>query len=483
MMFGLFGGAGWGGKSHLLRTASFEISLDLRARGCPNKWGVLFTDTYPNLIDRHVGKFKEEFKGIGEVRDTYDHGLHIKFYGEGMGGCYLRNLQDTQGKSKGRGAERVYALFEELTEITYERYSHAMYTVRPDGSGIPYIAMLGATNPDGVSHRDVKRIFHPDYQDLTHPFFGDGAVKPHQVFFLQALASDNPAYEEQKEIIDARMAMIPDEDIKRARKEGSWDLYASGRFAIFREAVHCATWEDLFRHYGIPDNIRPVDFLREARGFGFTVWGSLDYATSIDSISAYLIHVVGPDNVLWTIGRLKMVGKQLEEQAEAILLLESQWGITPNRFADPAIWGKAAESSERLARNVKFQKRGVKFRKAVNDRVEGAATCASLLLWRGHPGGPYEIAPGCRFLRRDGEFGVPELISEIPDLPRDPHNPEDVDPQDGQNHWYDAWRYMAHTRFRGTVRKATGPVYGSAAYFDALARQIANEKARRSDRF
>ncbi len=56
----LYGGAGWGGKSHLLRTASYEILDVLRGLGFPNMWLTLYTNTYPNLADRHIRKYQDE---------------------------------------------------------------------------------------------------------------------------------------------------------------------------------------------------------------------------------------------------------------------------------------------------------------------------------------------------------------------------------------------------------------------------------------
>jgi hypothetical protein len=41
----------------------------------------------------------------------------------------------------------------------------------------------------------------------------------------------------------------------------------------------------------------------------------------------------------------------------------------------------------------------------------------------------------------------------IPGLPRDPMNPEDVDPQKGANHDYDSARYFLHTKFRTLMNK------------------------------
>lgn len=477
-MYGLYGGAGWGGKSYLLRSAAFELNMVLRDAGCPNRWGVLYCDTYDNLKDRHIGKFEEEMQGVGVIQDTMKRGLHFKFHGEGLGGVYLRNLDTHHSK---RGSERAYALFDEITEVYYEQFANALYTIRPDSAKVPFIAVLGATNPDGVGHQWVKDIFHPRYRNLDHPFFRKR--NPGDVFFVQALKQDNPAYAQQKEIIDAIMAGLSDEDIRAARDDGSWDLYASGRFNMFRESIHCFEWSDLYRQFGIPEDVPPEELVRNASGFGFKIYSSLDYATSMNAVSAYLAHLVDPKERLWTFGRLSMVGKQLESQAEEILEFEKGLSIE-RRYADPSINGKAAEDQSGLTRRSKFARLGLRFSLAINDRVEGASTCASLLYWKPHPNGVGLIVePKARFLRRQahGRFGVPELIREIPNLPRDRHNPEDVDPQGGANHWYDSWRYMAHTRYRNIIKAIDKPVAGSQAYYDQLARAQKAKRAPKDD--
>jgi hypothetical protein len=470
----LYGGAGWGGKSYWLRSASFELNMVLRDLGFPDSWGVLFTDTYENLKDRHIGKYVDEFRGIGTVQETQVRGLHVKFHGEGMGGVYLRNMatdaDSRQNKNTKRGAERRWALFDELTEFIYGQFTKGMYTVRPDVAGLPFVAVGAATNPDGIGHQWVKEVFVPQYRNPSHDFFR--AFKADQLLYVQALKSDNPAYEEMRDIIDARMSMEEDEDIRRARDEGAWDLYASGRFPQFRLNIHPFEWAELFQLFGVPEDVLPRDFLMNSRAFGFETYTSLDYGTSPDSISAYIQHLVCPHDSLWSFRRLGMRGKVLEDQAELIHQAEEGLEIR-RRIADPMLGGRVAEEGQRgLTRQAKFRKLGLSFHLGINDRVEGAATCEWLLSWKKDAEGRFVRRPRARFLREQADkvYGVPELIGEIPNLPRDPLNPEDVAKDGGIHHWYDAWRYMAHTRYRGHRPSTEPPQWGSHAFLAQLAR-------------
>jgi hypothetical protein len=316
----LYGGAGWGGKSHLLRTASYEILDVLRGLGFPNMWLTLYTNTYPNLADRHIRKYSDELGAFGRIRETSIRGLHFEFGMEGVGGVYLRNVQDSNGAAKGktkRGAESIGALIDESTELTYDQFAGILYTIRPDMNNVPFIPVCCTTNPDGPGHSWNKSIFHPKYRDLSHPFFR--ANSPESVLFIQALKQDNPAYAQQKDVIDGRMAMISDEDVRRARDEGAWDLYASGRFQMWRDDVHFFNEDFFLEHWGIPRTMDFDEFLFYNHEFGFTAYTSLDYGTSPDSLSPYHLHLVAPDGSAWTVDRLAMCGMQLEQQAERIL--------------------------------------------------------------------------------------------------------------------------------------------------------------------
>lgn len=464
----LYGGAGWGGKSHLLRTAGLEIGLVLRNLGFPNQWLTLFTATFPDLEDRHIRKFDAELEGFGEIRRSQKHGLHFKFNGEGLGGVYLRNIGEI-GKSRKtkRGAESIGALIDESTEITYEQFSQQiMYQIRPGDLPIPFVPFLLATNPDGIGHLWNKKIFHPQYRDLDHPFFK--SVSPKSVFFIQSLKSDNPAYLMQKEIIDARMAAIDDPDVRRARDEGAWDLYASGRFPVWKDSVHVFEDEDLLAFYQIPTSLSFEEFLNHCTEFGFRIYGSLDYGTSVDGCSAYYLHLEGPDQRVWTYAVLKMVGMGLEKQAETILKFEAGWAPSGVylRYCDPALAGKAAESDNKLSRVKRFAAEGVVFRLAFNDRVEGAGSVDFMLQYRRDPNTLIQTTyPRWRVAKR-----CRDLIEEIPNLPRNPLNPEDVDPMNGIWHHYDSCRYFLHSRRRGSsINRNEIVLPNTPQWYDALA--------------
>jgi len=473
----LYGGAGWGGKSYLLRSAAFEIVMDLRDRGFPNQWVTIYTLDYPSLEDRHIRKLDTEFAGIGKFSDSNRYGLHMKFFGEGLGGVFFRNIDSGsntgRGGGKRPGAESVGALIDEPTEMGYDDFVGINYVTRPGSLNLPYIPILMGANPDGIGHKWVKEIFHPKYRRLTWPIFnGKGAATAEDFLFIQAKKEDNPAYEELKDQIDQIMSMIGDPDIRRAREDGSWDLYVSGRFSMWRDEVHKFRWEDLYEEHGIPHGMPPEEFIRECHFFGFKVYASFDYGTSDSSVSAYYLHLVGPDNHVWTFARLRMSGIELEDQADKIIEFEAKMGCHVTlRYADPALWGKD-KKKDALNRAERFRKLGLTFHAGDNSRVEGASTVAFMLSWTKTPDGRMARSPRWRIHSGEAFWpGCPELCDQIPDLPRDPSEPEDVDPNDGKNHDYDSVRYFLHTRFKGgRATEKTLLTPGSPEWFREVAK-------------
>lgn len=468
--FALYGGAGWGGKSYLLRTAAIETIWLLRDLGFPNKSVTIYTNTYPDLTDRHIRKFEEEFAGLGTIRETKVHGLHFQPAIPGVGVVYLRNIASDSGakmKSK-RGAESVGAFVDELTELpSYEQFQAILYQTRPSSENLPFIPVLAATNPDGPGHGWVKSVFLPQYRDVEHPFFNGRSVD--QCLYVQAFKHDNPAYEMQKEIIDAILQGSTDPDIRRARDEGAWDLYATGRFPMFREGLHGFDDDDLMSKWGIPTNVSYQEMLRMAHELGFELFSSLDFGTSVDSCSSYQVHLVDPDQNVWTADMLSMSGLSIPDQAEAILHFESKMAPIKRRYCDPSLQGRVAEDQSGLTRIDKFRRCGVKFVPAINDRKEGAATIEELLWFRRGDGGRPLSQPRWRIHKHRCR----ELLRQIGELPRDPRDPEDVDPMGGKWHHYDSARYGLHARFKNSKGpdKSQMLVPGSFAWVRALANQ------------
>src|SRR5690606_34283710 len=113
-------------------------------------------ETYPELKDRQISKIQMEFPGwLGELKDTKADGfgffLHEEF---GGGAILLRNLDKPD---KYQGAEFAAIAVDELTKTTYTTFNFLRGSLRwPGMTQTPFIA---ATNPGGIGHLWVKRLW------------------------------------------------------------------------------------------------------------------------------------------------------------------------------------------------------------------------------------------------------------------------------------------------------------------------------------
>ena len=172
-----------------------------------------------------------------------------------------------------------------------------------------------------------------------------------------------------------------------------------------------------------------------------------------------------------------MKGIELEDQADIIHQAEA--GLKMRlRYADPAIRAKSAEREDGLTRQERFANEGLWFELAVNDRVEGAASVAYMLHIPLDQNRVATREPYARIIDDPSSgYSCNELLTELPVLPRNPANPEDVDPCGGKWHWYDSYRYFIHTRFKGGTVAAPPPVAFSSQWLRELGASQAKSRS------
>lgn len=222
----LYGGAAGGGKSHFLRWCAVALGSYYYEKynlvGAPIG---LFSEDYPTLRDRQVVKIEKEFPAwLGRIKETNAYGLAFVARPE-YGGwvIMLRNLDDP---SKYASVEFVAILVEELTKNPEQTFGDLRSRLRYPG--IPDPKFVGATNPGQVGHGWVKRKW-------VKPDPADPDPEKERFFFVPARYSDNhfidASYEKQ---LDA----IPDPQLRRALKDGDWDIFEGQFFTEWRDERH-----------------------------------------------------------------------------------------------------------------------------------------------------------------------------------------------------------------------------------------------------
>lgn len=428
----LYGGAGFGGKSHGLRTGAVELNGDLRARGFPGRWGVIFCKTYPNLMDRQVRMLQKEFADIGRVRKTQLKGLFFEFYDPSMGGFYLRNVG--QDPDQQRGVEYDWLLMDELTQFMRFEYDSIMYLLR-SGDNIPYLAFGAATNPDGIGHSWVKQHWiDRDFGD-QQSMIDDGVFDPMDYVFVPAKATDNPAFNAS---VAAALQGFDDPMIVKSRWDGSWDLAVGRRFGNYSRKVHEFEYEEFTTRYGATPDMDWKDVLKSD---SLDIYCSLDYGTADDSASAFYIHVVDEKKNVWTIYEGYWQGTYLESQAAMIVALLKELPKGPVRiYVDPAL---AVREGDAISRIAKLRRLGVpSVVPAINERISGWATLDSFLNWSKKDVDGEDIPPKWRI-----HSSCRRLHRFLANAMRDDLRPEDVSRHMKDDHPGDSARYFLHSYF------------------------------------
>jgi hypothetical protein len=411
-----------------LRSAGVFFNGRLRKMGFPGATGVLFCSTYEALRDRHLGKFEEEMGHIGKVVEDQVYGRCFRFHDSSMGRIALRNMDKPD---KYRSAEFSYALFEELTELTREKFFTALYAVRSPKQ-LPFMPVLCASNPDGIGHIFVKTLFVPEYQDLTE-FEG---IQADRLRFIQALPQDNPTYATNPQI-QATFAQLPPH-IRKAREEGNWDTPEGARWPILNKYVHQFAMRDRFPH-GLPA--------------GWPIIIGYDYGLRAPYCCLWM--AVDHDKNLWVFREDYQTGFIATEQGERIRMLTGENEQVQKVFADPAIWQRNPQHTGKSDHSVyKDLKKALGPDKRFGPITEGFNESRMLAMntldrFFDHDNDfpNIYIEEGCKHLWRELTGAIWDARGMLSG------KREDIDPQN-PDHAITALYYAAHTNYYGPAPAA-----------------------------
>lgn len=392
----LFGGAAGPGKSYWLRWYSIRTLMkwgkELGLRGIR---GALFSKDFPTLKDRQVGKMEVEFpRWLGEIRDSKTHGLgfHID---EKWGGhvLALRNLDDP---SKYLSSEFALIAVEELTENKEEVFVRLRNRLR--WTGIERTQFVAATNPGGIGHAWVKKL----WIDKTFPI---EEKEVHEFSYIKALPTDNPHLAKSYLM---QLSSLP-ERLRKAYLDGNWDVFEGQYFTEWDIQKHVVQPFTLPKGWKL---FRAYDHGREAPAC--CLWFALD-----------------PDGRVWCYRELYARGLNVDELAEKIKLLSGEEEYDYS-VADPAIFANTGIVDRYGGQTIAeaFARRGIMFIPASNRRIDGWNLVHQYLSWK------EESQPKLIFFST-----CVESIRTIPALVHDAHRVEDLDTK-SEDHSADTVRYF-----------------------------------------
>lgn len=223
--FVLYGGAMGGGKSYWLRWMLVRLLCRWARQGKLRVMAGLFCEDYPALKDRHLSKIGVEFPDwLGELHsDHKECGRAFILRPEYGGGIIaLRNLDDP---SKYKSAEFAAIAIDELTSNAVEVFNFLRTRLR--WPGIADVKFLAGTNPGGIGHGWVKKIWMDKIFEPTEQ-------EAEKFVFIKAKATDNPhldaSYRQTLEGLPFAL--------REAFVNGNWDTFQGQFFQEWSREIH-----------------------------------------------------------------------------------------------------------------------------------------------------------------------------------------------------------------------------------------------------
>ena len=417
----LYGGAAGGGKSYAM------LVDPLRYMAHPQFSGLLLrktTEELRELIWKSQELYPKVYPGIKwserKMQWTAPSGARL----------WLSYLDRDEDVLRYQGLSFSWIGMDELTQWqTPFAWNYLRSRLRSTAPDLP-IFMRATTNPGGVGHAWVKKMFidpavFGDAFDATDIEKGEvlrypaGHTKAGQALFqrrfIPARLADNPYLSEQGDY-EANLLSLPEHQ-RRQLLEGSWDISEGAAFTEFDRNVH------VVEPYEIPKT--------------WTKFRACDYGYG--SYSAVLWFAVTPDEQLVVYRELYVSKVLAADLADMVIDLEQDDGNVKYGVLDSSCWHKRGDTGPSLAEQM--ISRGCRWRPS--DRSAGSRVAGKNEVHR-------------RLKVDDDTFesqivffsNLTNLISQLPILPIDKKNPEDVDTK-AEDHIYDALRYgiMSRPRF------------------------------------
>jgi len=416
----LYGGAAGGGKSYAI------LADPLRYMAHPQFSGLILrhtTEELRELIWKSQELYPKIYPGIkwSERKMSWEAPSGARLWMS-----YLDRDEDVM---RYQGLSFSYIAFDELTQWpTPFAYDYMRSRLRTTATDLP-VFFRSTTNPGGVGHQWVKKMFI-DPSPANKSFwatnietgdaltFPKGHAREGQTLFkrrfIPAKLSDNPSLAASGDY-EMMLLSLPEHQRKQLL-DGNWDIAEGAAFSEFNRAIHV---------------VDPFDIPRDWPRFR-----ACDYGYS--SFSAVLWFAVAPDDSIVVYRELYVTKMLAEDLANKVLQLEANETIRYG-VLDSSCWHKRGDTGPSIAERMIMK--GCRWRPA--DRSAGSRVA-----------GKNEVH---RRLQIDSVTGAPrivffnnctQIISDLPTLPLDKTNPEDINTKINFDHAFDALRYGLMSRPR-----------------------------------
>jgi len=419
----LYGGAAGGGKSYA------TLADPLRSLNHKDFSGLLVRHTTEELREL-IQKSQELYpKAIPGIKWSERKSQWVTPRGGRIWMSYLDKDQDVM---RYQGQAFNYIAFDELTQwSTPFAWNYMRSRLR---SAAPELGlyMRATTNPGSVGHQWVKKMFIDPAQPnesfwATDIETGDrleyprGHTKEGQPLFkrrfIPASLFDNPYLAESGDY-ETMLLSMPEHQRKQLL-EGDWDVNEGAAFSEFNRKIH------VVEPYDIPNSWAKF----RACDYGYGSWTGVVW------------FAVSPSEQLVIYREMYVTKVTATDLADMILDIESDDGTIRYGVLDSSLWHKRGDTGPSLAEQMIMK--GCRWRPS--DRSKGSRVSGKNEIHRRLQVDEFTEEPQLVFFST-----CTNCIAQIPSLPLDKRNPEDVD-TNAEDHLYDAIRYGIMTRPRSSL--------------------------------
>ena len=419
----LYGGAAGGGKSYA------TLADPLRSLNHKEFSGLLVRHTTEELREL-IQKSQELYpKAIPGIKWSERKSQWVTPRGGRIWMSYLDKDQDVM---RYQGQAFNYIAFDELTQwSTPFAWNYMRSRLR---SAAPELGlyMRATTNPGSVGHQWVKKMFIDPAQPnesfwATDIETGDrleyprGHTKEGQPLFkrrfIPASLFDNPYLAESGDY-ETMLLSMPEHQRKQLL-EGDWDVNEGAAFSEFNRKIH------VVEPYDIPNSWAKF----RACDYGYGSWTGVVW------------FAVSPSEQLVVYREMYVTKVTATDLADMILEAEAGDGTMRYGVLDSSLWHKRGDTGPSLAEQMIMK--GCRWRPS--DRSKGSRVSGKNEIHRRLQVDEFTEEPQLVFFST-----CTNCIAQIPSLPLDKRNPEDVD-TNAEDHLYDAIRYGIMTRPRSSL--------------------------------
>ena len=419
----LYGGAAGGGKSYA------TLADPLRNLNHHAFSGLLVRHTTEELREL-IQKSQELYpKAIPGIKWSERKSQWVTPRGGRIWMSYLDKDQDVM---RYQGQAFNYIAFDELTQWATPFAWNYMRSRLRSASPELGLYMRATTNPGSVGHQWVKKMFI-DPSKPNKPFWatdietGDrleyprGHTKEGQPLFkrrfIPASLFDNPYLADSGDY-ETMLLSMPEHQRKQLL-EGNWDVNEGAAFPEFNRQIHVVD------PYDIPNSWAKF----RACDYGYGSWTGVVW------------FAVSPSEQLVVYREMYVTKVTATDLADMILEAEADDGTIRYGVLDSSLWHKRGDTGPSLAEQMIMK--GCRWRPS--DRSKGSRVSGKNEIHRRLQVDEFTEEPQLVFFST-----CTNCIAQIPSIPLDKRNPEDVD-TNAEDHLYDALRYGIMTRPRSSL--------------------------------